>query len=193
MQSSASLVARVARRSSLHHRIMASPSASSAPPPAFSHRFLSIERVLASDAADDAATNDTGVRVLMLNKPDTLNSLTSSMAAEFDDALARLKCDGAMRAAPGERGSRVITDPPFRQPPLCATRFSLFRASLFFPPPLSPHPVERAAALLLASPAAAGAQKGHSASLVSPPLFFATIPADCFFPTHAQAMCSAHT
>jgi enoyl-CoA hydratase/carnithine racemase len=70
---------------------MASPP----PPPASGYRFLSIERVRASDGDDN---KDTGVRLLTLNKPDTLNSLTSSMAVEFDDALARLRADRALRA-----------------------------------------------------------------------------------------------
>jgi 2-(1,2-epoxy-1,2-dihydrophenyl)acetyl-CoA isomerase len=39
-----------------------------------------------------------GVRVLHLNKPDTLNSLTTDMASEFTLELQQLQADHGMRA-----------------------------------------------------------------------------------------------
>jgi hypothetical protein len=55
-------------------------------------RLLYTERVL------DGSQQDIGVRVLHLNNPDSLNSLTNDMAAEFTAELQQLKADSAMRA-----------------------------------------------------------------------------------------------
>jgi hypothetical protein len=55
-------------------------------------RLLYTERVL------DDSQQDTGVRVLHLNNPNSLNSLTNDMAAEFTAELQQLKADSAMRA-----------------------------------------------------------------------------------------------
>jgi hypothetical protein len=73
---------------------MASPSQ---PPPAAAQqqqqaRLLYTERVL------NESQQDTGVRVLHLNNPDSLNSLTNDMSAEFTAELEQLRKDAAMRA-----------------------------------------------------------------------------------------------
>eukprot|EP00877_Chromochloris_zofingiensis_P014302 jgi/Chrzof1/9125/Cz03g36260.t1_ECH3[v5.2] len=47
---------------------------------------------------DPSTSQDTGVRVLHLNKPESLNSLTSDMAEEFTKALNQLRADTALRA-----------------------------------------------------------------------------------------------
>eukprot|EP00775_Hariotina_reticulata_P001909 gene1909-2242_t len=59
---------------------------------AFPKRLLYTERVLSEEQ------QDTGVRVLHLNKPDTLNSLTTDMASEFTLELQQLQADKSMRA-----------------------------------------------------------------------------------------------
>jgi enoyl-CoA hydratase/carnithine racemase len=74
---------------------MASPSppaAAAAAQPQQQARLLYTERVL------DDSQQDTGVRVLHLNNPDSLNSLTNDMAAEFTAELEQLRADSAMRA-----------------------------------------------------------------------------------------------
>lgn len=55
-------------------------------------RQIHTERVLQADGTDS------GVRVMHLNKPDTLNSLTVTMAGDFEAALQQLGEDTAARA-----------------------------------------------------------------------------------------------
>lgn len=55
-------------------------------------RQIHTERVLQADGTDS------GVRVMHLNKPDTLNSLTVTMAGAFEEALQQLSADTAARA-----------------------------------------------------------------------------------------------
>jgi enoyl-CoA hydratase/carnithine racemase len=55
-------------------------------------------RLLYTECVLDGSQQDTGVRVLHLNNPDSLNSLTNDMAAEFTAELQQLKADSAMRA-----------------------------------------------------------------------------------------------
>lgn len=72
-----------------------SPSAEAAshvPMDSNTSRQIHTERVLQADGTDS------GVRIMHLNKPDTLNSLTVTMAGDFEAALRQLQVDKAARA-----------------------------------------------------------------------------------------------
>jgi enoyl-CoA hydratase/carnithine racemase len=55
-------------------------------------RLLYTETVTSEDG-----TSDTGIRVMHLNQPDTLNSLTTDMGAEFSAELSKLEADHGKR------------------------------------------------------------------------------------------------
>ena len=54
-------------------------------------------RLLYTEAVTDGSCQDTGIRIMHLNKPDTLNSLTTDMGAEFSAELAKLEADHGKR------------------------------------------------------------------------------------------------
>ncbi|KAF6258887.1 ClpP/crotonase-like domain-containing protein [Scenedesmus sp. NREL 46B-D3] len=91
-----------------HHRLLVRPlvqhlAAMAAPNPPSSSATAGAQsqpqaRLLYTERVLDSSQQDTGVRVLHLNNPESLNSLTTNMAAEFTKELQQLRADSTMRA-----------------------------------------------------------------------------------------------